>query len=854
MTRFTKLFSLPVIAGLLLAGCSDSGGGSSDSTPGISITCGTTLQITDAVPLSTMENTISAIQKNSTADLKWTSSDENIIKITNTASAAPKLIIYQEGTSTLAVSFTENGSTYSAECNATVTFKDASESSPSFIVDEITDHSAALNWTAADNVTYEKFLLLTYKGTDLLSKEELGSSAVTKTLSALDPETEYTAKLYGIYSGGTEYTVSSETFSTTADTTAPGSVTFNEEKITANAAEEAITLYWSNPADTDLAKIVISISSTEDSTVFDDIELTTASYLKAGATNLSKKITGLMDSIEGTPYTFTIKTYDNAGNHDESFDVSKTFSTKADPAPALVTLTPSSTESRVGVSWYNPSDTDIASIKATITSTEDTTTDLESKAMEFTSATQVKPSTQITAYFNYLLTDGTDGVEYTVTVILTDKKGHSNAGTTITISTLKDSTAPEEVSITSVKTRASSIALTWTNPSDSDFEKTIASIYDSSDTMVGEAVTQTGSAKGSQSYSFTGLTEGETYSVKIQTVDIWGNTSTGTTKTITAENPAVASVSAVTGFSGQAVVSWTDCDEDGLSYVVSAKSQTTEATIPDPIIVAEGKQKIAVSGLDIGTAYTFTVTPKDDEGTYTAVESGSLSPVAVIWQLKSGYEERMIHPAVLVDDYSKGYVTASSMHIIASDHSDKAAGPDVSRSSAKYDNWVVLPGLADPTNPDYFSLVADATQKYLEDDTTGATSTVPSPSNYYIYFDTDGSHEPIPAGSANSSWGERSLDAYNAESNRMWIGEKSEISDLNNATFYIVDQSDVTKNPTGDNDTLAYQPYVYFKSTGGLFWQHSWCIFLGVSQVSDSPCAAIARQIYTYSEAITLPE
>lgn len=371
--------------------------------------------------------------------------------------------------------------------------------------------------------------------------------------------------------------------------------------------------------------------------------------------------------------------------------------------------------------------------------------------------------------------------------------------------------------------------------------------------MVGKAITQSGSAKGSQSCSFTGLTEGQTYSVKIQTVDIWGNTSTGTTKTITAENPAVASVSAVTGFSGQAVISWTDCDEEGLSYVVSAKSQTTDATIPDAITVAEGKQKIAVSGLDIGTAYTFTVTPKDNEGSYTAVESGSLSPIAVIWQLKSGYSEKMIHPAVLADNYSKGFVTASSMHIIASDHDDKADGPDVSRSSAKYDNWVVLPGLADPTNPDYFSLVADATQKYSAD-TTGATSTVPSPSSYYIYFDTEGNHALIPAGSAYSSWGGSSLDANNAKSNRMWIGEKSEISDPDNATFYIVEQSDVTKNPTGEKDIPDYEPYVYFKSTGGLFWQHSFCTFLGVTAIDDTPCAAIARQVYTYSGAITLPE
>ncbi|MBB5218786.1 hypothetical protein HNP77_001155 [Treponema rectale] len=854
MTRFTKLFSLPVIAGLLLTGCSDSGGGSSDSNPGISLTCGTTLQITDAVPLSTLENTISAIQKNSTADLKWTSSDENVIKITNTTSAAPKLIIYQEGTSTLAVSFTENGSTYSAECNATVTFKDASESSPSFSVDEVADHYATINWSAADNVTYEKFLLLTYKGTDLLSKEELGSSAVTKALSALDSETEYTAKLYGIFSNGSEYTVSSKTFTTLEDTTAPGSVTFNEEKITASAAEEAITLYWSNPADTDLAKIVISISSTEDSTVFDDIELTTASFLKAGAANLSKKITGLMDSLEGTPYSFTIKTYDTSDLHAEANDVTKTFTTKADPAPGNVTFTSySSTESSITVNWTNPADTDITSAEISITSTEDTRTDLSSLSASLTGSKYKTANAECSYSFSNLLTDGTDGFAYTITVTLTDSHQHKNSGTAQTVNTSKDVTAPGEVNITYVKTRASSITVTWTNPSDSDFTKTTASIYDSSASIIGEAVTQTGSAGASQNCSFTELTEGETYSVVIQTVDEWGNTSTGTTKTITAENPAVSSVSAVTGFSGQAVVSWTDCDEDGLSYIVSAQSQTSGATIPDPITVASGKEKIAVSGLDIGTAYTFTVTPKDDEGTYTAVKSSSLSPVAVIWQLKSGYNEKMIHPAVLVEDYSKGYVTASSMHIIASDHSDKADGPDVSRSSAKYDNWVVLPGLADPTNPDYFSLVADATQKYSAD-TTGATSTVPSPSSYYIYFDTEGTHAPIPAGSAYSSWGGSSLDANNAESNRMWIGGKSEISDPDNATFYIVEQSDVTKNPTGEHDIPDYEPYVYFKSTGGLFWQHSFCTFLGVSQVNDTPCAAIARQIYTYSGAITLPE
>jgi len=113
------------------------------------------------------------------------------------------------------------------------------------------------------------------------------------------------------------------------DTTAPQEVT----DLTAEAGNAQAVLSWKNPSDSDFEGVKITANGIEEKTITKD--------------KTSETITGLTN---GTEYTFTVKTYDTAGN------ISKGTTVKVKPiAPEVPASTDPSTTPRIKkLSTYTP--------------------------------------------------------------------------------------------------------------------------------------------------------------------------------------------------------------------------------------------------------------------------------------------------------------------------------------------------------------------------------------------------------------------------------------------------------------------------------------------------------------------
>jgi hypothetical protein len=117
----------------------------------------------------------------------------------------------------------------------------------------------------------------------------------------------------------------------------------------------------------------------------------------------------------------------------------------------------------------------------------------------------------------------------------------------------------------------SSVTLTWTNPTDKDFDHVEISCSDS-----GVATkTSTGT-----SATITGLSAGTTYTFTVTTVDFFGNECTSA-QTVDVTTEALieypSSVEANIKYTGTVTVTWTDIAADGYTYKVECSDDTVAA-------------------------------------------------------------------------------------------------------------------------------------------------------------------------------------------------------------------------------------------------------------------------------------
>lgn len=170
----------------------------------------------------------------------------------------------------------------------------------------------------------------------------------------------------------------------------------------------------------------------------------------------------------------------------------------------------------------------------------------------------------------------------------------------------------------------------------------------------------------------------------------------------------VTSVQVSTFYTGQIKVSWTDTSAESYSIKVFCNGVLDSSLTVNKI--AKGVQEFYFDNLKFNSSYTFRVLSTSKGFTAQSAISKSIVPKVIIWQLTSGYGNRLVVQPLNAD-------STESKHLAALNLDDKYA--------TSY--WIVHPALSG--NKDYFSLEAASTA-------TGEGS------GKYIYLDEDAVYTP----------------------------------------------------------------------------------------------------------------
>jgi hypothetical protein len=160
------------------------------------------------------------------------------------------------------------------------------------------------------------------------------------------------------------------------------------------------------------------------------------------------------------------------------------------------------------------------------------------------------------------------------------------------------------------------LSVTWTDPADLDFSKVRVYVKDPASSAYGAGAEVD---KGVQSYSISGLTD-TTYIVKVTTVDLSGNESSGSIVGLGTDNlpPAEVGNVVLTPQEEAIDISWTDPgDTDFLKTRIYVKKAIEVNYSPDAAEVEKGIQQYALSGLNSGN-YKTKVSAVDLSGNETA--------------------------------------------------------------------------------------------------------------------------------------------------------------------------------------------------------------------------------------------
>jgi len=194
------------------------------------------------------------------------------------------------------------------------------------------------------------------------------------------------------------------------DTTPPAEVT----KLETKAGDGKVSLSWTNPTDADLHQVEISATPAAGT-------LANPVYLSAGKGKaMSFTAEGL---INGTAYTFTVKTLDKALNKStgvRTAEAVKPMDTSDKTPPAEVTdLKADVKGSAVLLSWKNPADDDLYQVEMTASPAAGSL------------ATPIYLKAQKGATGSFSVEGLANGTEYTFTVRTIDTALHKSTGATV---------------------------------------------------------------------------------------------------------------------------------------------------------------------------------------------------------------------------------------------------------------------------------------------------------------------------------------------------------------------------------------------------------------------------------------
>jgi chitodextrinase len=298
---------------------------------------------------------------------------------------------------------------------------------------------------------------------------------------------------------------------------------------------------------------------------------------------------------------------DSARNDEESSTDGGDAEEGDQAAPGTITdLSATAGDGKVTLAWKNPSDSDLAHVRIAWNSDDG-------------------PEPPITANpgdESATVSGLTNGTEYTFTVKAVVNAGNASAGTTVSATpAAPDESAPAEVTNLSATPGDGKVALSWTDPSDSDLDH-IEITWSPTDGNTQPKIV----SAGTESATVTGLTNGNEYTATVKTVDGAGNTSAGITINLTPDGTPPAEVSSLSATRGdtQVSLSWTDPSDSDLDHIEITWSPTDGESQPKTLSAGIGNA--TVTGLTNGTVYTFTVKKVDEAGNTSAGVTADAKP------------------------------------------------------------------------------------------------------------------------------------------------------------------------------------------------------------------------------------
>ncbi|MFC1771606.1 fibronectin type III domain-containing protein [Candidatus Margulisiibacteriota bacterium] len=376
------------------------------------------------------------------------------------------------------------------------------------------------------------------------------------------------------------------------DTTSPSEVT----NLIQTPKDKAITLSWTNPTESDFNHVEITY-----------VWLSTTTSVPKG-TNY-KNITNLTND---QTYNFVVKTVDNNNNKSSGLSISSTptasVSTADVTAPAAVTnLSTTILEQAIVLTWTDPVDIDLSHIEI-IVSSQNTTNVVSA-------GTGTKTISNLT-----------NNVEYVFTVYAVDSSDNKSNPAYIAAAP-GDSTAPDEISGISAVAEDTKVTVSWVDPANNDLDH-IKITYPGLTTpiLVSSNV---------QTYELTNLTNDQTYTITIQTVDVNNNVSTGIDVQATPTTPPaqpkieVTNLAAQSG-NGKISLSWQESSTADIKHI-----EISYTGLGQNIVVTKSIETYAVTGLTNGTNYLFTIYIVDSsdvksDGKQISATPVNTKPIAVI--------------------------------------------------------------------------------------------------------------------------------------------------------------------------------------------------------------------------------
>ncbi len=412
-----------------------------------------------------------------------------------------------------------------------------------------------------------------------------------------------------------------EASATPADTTGPAPVT----QVVATAGDGEVELSWKNPGDSDFEFTRVRYSSSGYPTGPDDA-LSAGEFSGAPNSSVTINHSGLSN---GTTYYYSLFAFDDWNNSSSAAQASAVPTDSIAPVSSFVAVPG---DGRILLRWTNPA-VDV------FTGT---------RIMVSTSAFPSDPG-EGTSIGDYAGAPGsldsishaglTNGTIYYYAAFAYDDSG-SYAAAMNAAATPEDTTAPSPVASFAATSGDEEVLLSWTNPPDGDFARTIV-MYSTAgypaDTLSGTALGSFEGAPGADtSYMHSGLSNGLTYYYSAFALDHSANVSVaGEASAVPVDTipPGPATALQVTGGDGQVSLHWTNPGDADFQYV-SIRFDTSSApdsptggdfvgTFPgDP----SGSDSATHTGLTNGTTYYYSLFAFDEAGNTSTVLNGTATP------------------------------------------------------------------------------------------------------------------------------------------------------------------------------------------------------------------------------------